>query len=100
MVGGVYATPFTTMFRMITASFIAVADTAEALLLQQTAVMRCFRLFVTNFFCQSNKKPFGSPNVAESIKVFVLNHFTNELCTMLAESGYHLVDVFNSEHNT
>ena len=43
--------------------------------------MRGFYLFVTNFFCQSNKKSFDSTNIAEAKRVFVLNHFTNELRT-------------------
>lgn len=61
--------------------------------------MRCFCLFVTEFFCQPNEQSFDSSNVAEPISVFVLDYLTNELRTMFTESGYYLVNVFHSEHN-
>ena len=55
--------------------------------------------FIIKLFCKSDKKPFGSANVAESIRVFVLDHFANKLGTMLDKPRYHLVNVFDSEHN-
>jgi hypothetical protein len=56
--------------------------------------------FIIELFCQPNKKPFGSADIAEPIRVLVLNHLANQLGAMPAEPGYHFVNVFNREHDT
>ena len=48
---------------------------------------------------QTDENSFGSANVAEPIRVLVLYYFSNELRAVPAEPGYHLVDVFNKEHD-
>src|SRR5262245_50905975 len=44
--------------------------------------------------------PFGPPDVAEPVHVFVLDHFVDELGAVFAEPGERLVDVVNGEHDT
>lgn len=53
----------------------------------------------TKLLGQTDENSFGSANVAEPIRVLVLHHFSNELRAVSAESGYHLVDVLNKEHD-
>ena len=48
---------------------------------------------------QSDEKSFGSPDVAEPIHVFVLNHFAYELRAFAGELGYQFINIFNSEHD-
>ena len=54
---------------------------------------------MTELFGQPDENSFGTADVAKPVRVFVLNHLADELCAMLAEPGYHLVNVFNSEHD-
>ena len=52
------------------------------------------------FFGQPDEKSFGSADVAEPIRVFVLDHFAaDKLCAVLAEPGDHIVDVFHGKHD-
>ena len=53
---------------------------------------------ITKLFGQANEKSFRSADVAEAIRVLVLNHITNELCSSLAEPVEHLVNDFHGEH--
>lgn len=46
-----------------------------------------------------NEDAFGTPDVAESIGLFVLNHFADELRTAFAEPGERVIDVFNGKHD-
>ena len=55
--------------------------------------------FIVEWFCQPDEKSFVSADVAEPIRVLVLNHFANELSAMLVEPGEHLVNVVNGEHD-
>ncbi len=48
---------------------------------------------------QPDEKSFRAADIAESIRVLVLNHFTDELRAMFAEPGESLVDVVHSEHD-
>src|SRR6266536_1345960 len=48
---------------------------------------------------EPDEKSFGSADVAEPIRVLVLNHVANELRAARAESGEHLVDVVHGEHD-
>ena len=51
------------------------------------------------FLGESDEKPFRPADVAEPIRVFVLNYFAYELCAALAESFKCLVDVVHCEHD-
>src|SRR4051812_29741676 len=48
---------------------------------------------------EPDENPFGAADVAEPIRLFVLNHFANELRATRAEPGKRLVDVVHSEHD-
>src|SRR5258706_10144337 len=54
---------------------------------------------IWGFLGQADEKSFGAADIAESIRVLVLNHFTDELHTVFAEPGERLVDVIHSEHD-
>ena len=51
------------------------------------------------WFSQSDEKSFGAADVAEPIRLFVLNHFADELRATLAKPGERLVDVVHGEHH-
>ena len=48
---------------------------------------------------EPDEKSFGAADVAEPIRVFVLDHFADELRAALPEPGERLVDVVHSEHD-
>src|SRR5882762_9508041 len=48
---------------------------------------------------EPDENPFGTPDVAEPIHVFILDHFADELCAAFAESGERIVDVLHGEHH-
>ena len=48
---------------------------------------------------EPDEKSFGAADVAEPIRVFILNHFTDELRAALLEPGEQLVDVVHGEHD-
>ena len=48
---------------------------------------------------EPDEKSFGSADVAEPIRVLVLNHFADEPRAALAEPGEHLVEVVHGEHD-
>src|SRR5262245_9788075 len=50
-------------------------------------------------FGEPDQKSFRPPDVAEPIRVFVLDHFADELCAALAEPGERIVDVLHGEHD-
>src|SRR5919197_2692418 len=54
---------------------------------------------LADLLCQSDEKSFGPPDVAEPIRVFVLDYFPDELRAVLAEPGERLVDVVDGEHD-
>src|SRR5256714_13823976 len=45
------------------------------------------------------ENPFGTPDVAEPIRVFVLDHFADELRAAFDEPGERIVDVLHGEHD-
>ena len=55
-------------------------------------------LFVTKLLCQSDEKSFRSADVAQPIRILVLDHIADKLRAVLAEPDEHLVDVFDGEH--
>jgi hypothetical protein len=59
----------------------------------------CANELLTQFFGQSNQQALGATNVAQSIRVFVLNYLTDELCSMLLETGEGFINIFHGEHN-
>jgi hypothetical protein len=48
---------------------------------------------------EPDEKSFGATDVAEPIRVLVLNYFTDELRAALEEPGERLVDVVHGEHD-
>ena len=51
------------------------------------------------FLGESDEKPFRAADVAEPIRVFILNDFAHELRAALAEPLERLVDVVHGEHD-
>jgi len=51
------------------------------------------------FLGKSDEKPFSPADVAEPIRVFILNYFAYVLCAALAEPFKRLVDVVHGEHD-
>ena len=45
---------------------------------------------------EPDENSFGAPDVAEPVRVFVLDHFADELRAEFAESVERIVDVLNS----
>jgi hypothetical protein len=48
---------------------------------------------------EPDENSFGTPDVAEPIHVFILDHFANELRAAFAEPGERIVDVLHGEHD-
>src|SRR4030095_13173045 len=48
---------------------------------------------------EPDENSFGTPDVAEPIHVFILDHFSDELRAGFAESGERIVDVLHGEHD-
>src|SRR5213075_194143 len=46
-----------------------------------------------------DENSFGAPDVAEPIRVFVLDHFADELRAAFVEPGERIVDVLHGEHD-
>ena len=51
------------------------------------------------FLGESDEKPFRPADVAEPIRVFILDHFAHELRAALAEPLERVVDVVHREHD-
>jgi hypothetical protein len=51
------------------------------------------------FLGESDEKPFRAADVAEPIRVFILNYFAYKLRAALAELFKRLVDVVHREHD-
>ena len=49
---------------------------------------------------EPNENSFRAPDVAEPIRVFVLDHLADELRAAFAEPGKRIVDVLHGEHDT
>jgi hypothetical protein len=59
-------------------------------------------VFVTRsaeFLGESDEKPFGPADIAEPIRVFILDYFAYELRAALVELFKRLVDVIHGEHD-
>jgi hypothetical protein len=51
------------------------------------------------FLGQADEKPFRPADVAEPIRILILDYFTYELSATLAKPVKRLVDVVNREHD-
>jgi hypothetical protein len=49
--------------------------------------------------CEPDENSFGTPDVAEPIQVFILDHFADELRAAFAEPNERIVDVLQGEHD-
>ena len=63
------------------------------------ALVIVYALRSAKFLGESDEKPFRPANVAEQIRVFILDHLAYELRAALAELFKRLVDVVNGEHD-
>ncbi len=61
--------------------------------------LRLCAAFFPELLGEPDKKSFGTADVAETIRLFVLNHIADELRATLAESGKRVVDVVHREHD-
>src|SRR5205085_12635072 len=59
----------------------------------------CLRIRSAEFLGESDEKPFRPADVAEPIRVFILDYFAYELGAALAEPFKHLVDVVHGKHD-
>jgi hypothetical protein len=64
-----------------------------------SALLRLYGTLYPELLGEPDEKSFGSADVAEPIRVLVLNHFADELRATLAEPGERLVDVVHGEHD-
>src|SRR3954470_23854721 len=48
---------------------------------------------------EPDENSFGTPDVAEPIQIFILDHLADELRAAFAESGERIVDVLHGEHD-
>src|SRR5207247_2403389 len=48
---------------------------------------------------EPDENSFGAPDVAEPIRIFVLDHFADELRAAVPEPGERIVDVLHGEHD-
>ena len=53
----------------------------------------------SKFLGKPDENSFGAPDVAEPIRVLVLDHFADELRAAFAEPGERIVDVLHGEHD-
>ena len=58
-----------------------------------------FVLRSAEFLGESDEKPFRPADVAEPIRLFILDYFAYELRAVLAEPFKRLVDVVHGEHD-
>ena len=58
-----------------------------------------FVLRSAEFLGESDEKPFRPADVAEPIRVFILDYFAYELRAAIAEPFKRLVDVVHGEHD-
>ena len=53
----------------------------------------------TELLGESDEKPLRPADVAETVRVFILDYFAYELRTSIAEPFHRLVDVIDGEHH-
>ena len=51
------------------------------------------------FLGEPDEKSFGTPNVAEQIRIFILDHFSDKVRVAFAEAGKRVVEVLYGEHD-
>jgi len=64
-----------------------------------TCENRSSRSPLPEFLGEADENSFGSPDVAEPIRIFVLDHLADELCAALAEPGERIFYVLHGEHD-
>ena len=63
------------------------------------ALLRLYRNALPELLGEPDEQSFGAADVAEPIRVLVLDHVANELRAARAEPGERLVDVVHGEHD-
>src|SRR5690242_8443238 len=66
---------------------------------QARALLRRHRNTLPELLGKPDQQSFGPADVAEPIRVLVLDHFADELRATLAEPGERLVEVVDGEHD-
>jgi hypothetical protein len=79
--------------------FAWLAKRGSGQLVSDDAASRFSTSPICGFLGQPDEKSFGAADIAESIRVLILNHCTNELRAVFAEPGERLVEVVHSEHD-
>src|SRR5579872_5494630 len=64
-----------------------------------TPILKVFALRSAEFLGEADEKSFGPADVAEPIRVFILDHFAYELRAALAEPNKRLIHVVHGEHD-
>ena len=57
------------------------------------------RSLLSEFLREPDENSFGTPDVAEPIRVFVLDYFADELRAAFYETGERIVNVFDGKHD-
>lgn len=63
------------------------------------SLFACLRIRSAEFLGESDEEPFRPTDVAEPIRVFILDYFAYELRAAIAEPFKRLVDVVHGEHD-
>src|SRR5262249_61838647 len=77
----------------------------SALLDANSSVLNAYALWhslgksAPELFGKPDQNSFGTPDVAEPIRVLILDHFADEFRAALAEPGERIVDVLHGEHD-
>src|SRR3954469_7427925 len=56
-------------------------------------------MLLPDLLCKPDENSFRTSDVAEPVRVLVLDHFADELGAKLAKPGEHIVDVLDGEHD-
>ena len=68
-------------------------------LILKTNLITVIYLFVFEWFRKPNQNPFRPADITETVRVFVLHHFADELGTVLPEASDQGIDVLDREHD-
>ena len=71
----------------------------EFLPISSSAINTSTGSLLPELLSEPDENPFRAPNVAESIDIFVLNHFADKRCAAFAEPGERIVNIHHGEHD-
>jgi len=85
--------------RLLQSSHAKLTVEAYLVWLQPSKMHEVSGSLLLQFLGESDENALGPPDVAQPIRVVVLDHFPNELRAPLAEPGERIVDVLHGEHD-